>query len=44
VAIISQTIGAAAISFGLGLIFMPAGLISAGIFAVVFGIAMERSK
>ena len=43
-ALLIQTIGAVAISIGLGFFSMPLGLISAGIFAVVFGIAMERSK
>jgi hypothetical protein len=37
-----QVIGATAISFGASLIFIPAGLIIAGVFALLFGLAAER--
>ena len=37
-----QIIGASAISVGAGFIFIPAGLIIAGIFALLFGLAAER--
>lgn len=34
--------GIAAVAIGAGLIFPPAGLIVAGVGAVVFGLALER--
>lgn len=34
--------GAIAISVGVALIFAPAGLIVAGVFAVLFGLSLER--
>jgi hypothetical protein len=43
-ATILQVIGAAAISIGAALMFIPAGLIIAGIFALMFGLAMERNS
>jgi hypothetical protein len=43
-ATILQVIGAAAISIGAALMFIPAGVIIAGIFAVMFGLAMERNN
>ena len=36
-----QLTGAALITLGVGLIFLPAGLIVAGIFAVLIGIATK---
>jgi hypothetical protein len=42
VASIAQIAGAIAISIGVGLIFVPAGIIIAGVFSVLFGIAIER--
>jgi hypothetical protein len=39
-----EVIGAAAVSVGAGLIFPPAGIIAAGIFLLVFAIAVERSR
>lgn len=43
-ATILQIIGAAAISVGLGLFSISFGLIAAGSFALLFGIAMDRTK
>lgn len=42
VALISQVAGSAAIAVGVGLVFVPAGVVVAGVFAVLFGIALER--
>lgn len=39
-----QTAGAAAIVIGLGLVWLPLGFIGGGIFALLFGIAIERQK
>jgi hypothetical protein len=41
-ATILQVAGALGISIGASLIFVPAGLILAGIFALLFGLALER--
>jgi hypothetical protein len=41
-ATILQVAGALGISIGAGLIFPPAGLILAGVFALLFGLALER--
>jgi hypothetical protein len=41
-ATILQVLGALSISIGAGLIFPPAGLILAGVFSVLFGLALER--
>lgn len=43
IANILQIGGAATISLGLGLWFPPLGIIAAGIFAILFGLAMERN-
>lgn len=37
-----QVAGATAITIGVGLIYIPAGLIVGGIFLVLFGLAAER--
>jgi hypothetical protein len=37
-----QVAGAAAVTLGVGLIYIPAGLIVGGIFLVLFGLAAER--
>lgn len=37
-----QVTGALGISVGAGLIFLPAGVILAGVFALLFGLALER--
>ncbi len=42
VVIITPVAGAIAVSVGVGLIFTPAGIITAGIFSILFGIALER--
>lgn len=42
VANLLQIGGIAAVAVGAGLVFMPAGLIVAGVGAVLFGLALER--
>jgi hypothetical protein len=37
-----QIIGALTLSVGVGLVFLPAGIIVAGILALVFGISLEK--
>jgi uncharacterized membrane-anchored protein YitT (DUF2179 family) len=37
-----QIAGALITAVGVGLIFLPAGIILAGVFALAFGIALER--
>jgi hypothetical protein len=37
-----QAIGAVTMSVGIGMVFIPAGIISIGLFAILFGIAIER--
>jgi hypothetical protein len=39
-----QVIGATTITIGVGLIWIPAGVIIGGIFALLFGLALERQK
>ena len=39
-----QVAGAAAVAIGFALIWLPLGLIVGGVFAVTFGIAIERQK
>jgi hypothetical protein len=39
-----QVAGAAAIVVGLGLIWIPLGFIAGGVFALMFGLAIERQK
>lgn len=41
-AAILQIAGASLITLGVGLMFVPAGLIIGGVFAVLFGLAIER--
>jgi hypothetical protein len=43
-ATIMQISGAVLIAIGAGLVFLPAGLIVAGVFAVAFGISLERNN
>lgn len=43
VANVLQIGGIAAVAIGAGLVFMPAGLIVAGVGAVLFGLALERN-
>jgi hypothetical protein len=42
IATILQATGATAIALGVGLIYPPAGIIVAGILAVLIGISLER--
>lgn len=44
VSVALQTIGAALIATGAGFIYFPAGMILAGLFAVAFGVAIERAN
>ena len=39
-----QIAGAASVVIGLGLIWLPLGFISGGVFALMFGLALERQK
>jgi len=41
---ILQVIGAATISIGLGLMWLPLGVVMAGFLTVMFGIAMGRNR
>jgi hypothetical protein len=41
-ATILQVLGALSISIGAGLIFPPVGVIFAGVFSLLFGLALER--
>jgi hypothetical protein len=42
IATILQGLGAAVVSVGLGLWLPPVGIVVAGMFLVVFGVALER--
>lgn len=42
IATILQGLGAAVVSVGLGLWLPPLGIITAGVFMVLFGLALER--
>jgi hypothetical protein len=44
IATIVQVAGSLALSVGVGLVFIPAGLVVAGALAVLFGIAMEKNS
>lgn len=39
---ITQVAGATAVSIGIGMMFIPAGIIAGGLFCILFGIALER--
>lgn len=39
-----QVAGAAAVVVGLGLIWLPLAFIAGGVFAIMFGLAIERQK
>jgi hypothetical protein len=39
-----QVVGALIISAGAALIFVPAGLVVAGVFVIAFGVAIERTR
>ena len=41
---VTQVAGAIAVSVGVGLIFIPAGIIIGGLFSIAFGIAVERAN
>ena len=42
--LVVELVAAVLISVGIGLLLMPAGIIAAGVFLLVFGIALERSS
>ncbi len=42
-ATIIQILGALTVSIGVGLMYAPLGIILTGVFALVFGVALERS-
>lgn len=42
-ATVLQVSGAVLICTGAGMLFLPAGIMLAGIFAVLFGLALERT-
>jgi len=44
VVLVTQVAGAIAVSVGVGLIFIPAGIIVGGLFSILFGIALERTN
>jgi hypothetical protein len=44
VATILQIVGVTAVAVGAGLVYLPLGVIVAGVGCVLFGIAIERSK
>jgi hypothetical protein len=41
-AMILQAVGSAAVALGVGFIFPPAGVIVAGLLAILIGISLER--
>jgi hypothetical protein len=41
---IIQIAGAVITSIGVGMIFVPAGIVLAGVLTIVFGVAMERDN
>ena len=42
--LVVELVAAVLISVGIGILLMPAGIIAAGVFLLVFGIAYERSS
>ena len=42
--LVVELVAAILISIGIGLLLVPAGIIAAGVFLLVFGIAYERSS
>lgn len=44
VATILQAAGCLVLALGVGLVYAPAGVIVLGVTAVLFGVALERSK
>jgi hypothetical protein len=43
-ATILQALGVAVTSIGIGLWFLPAGIVAGGVGLILFGIALERGK
>lgn len=43
-ATILQAVGATVITIGVGVIYLPAGLIVGGLSALLFGVALERTS
>ncbi len=41
--IVLQVLGAIVISTGVGLVFAPAGIVTAGAFMIAFAVAIERN-
>lgn len=39
---IAQVAGAGAVSIGIALVFLPAGIVVGGVFSILFGLALER--
>ena len=39
-----QVAGAAAITIGIGIVWLPLGVITGGVFVLMFGLAIERQK
>jgi hypothetical protein len=39
-----QVAGAAAITVGIAIVWLPLGVVTGGIFALLFGLALERQK
>lgn len=42
--LVLELIGATMVSVGAGLVYLPAGIIAAGVFLIVFAVAVERSR
>ena len=42
--LVVEVLGAVLVSVGAGMIFAPAGIITAGVFLLAFAIAVERSR
>jgi amino acid permease len=42
--LVVEVLGAVAMAVGAGMIFLPAGIMLAGFFALVFAVAFERSR
>lgn len=43
-AAVLQVAGAAAITVGVGVVFWPAAVVCAGVFSILFGLALARSE
>lgn len=42
IATASQIAGALSVSIGVGMVFLPAGIVIGGVFSILFGLALER--